>query len=375
MIHDFLQRTFFGNTIEAYCWFVGISLVGLIFKQLISKSLAYLGYKVLPKYAKEVGYEKFLALLKKPLGIFILLITFYVAFDRLEFPGEWNLVPAEKFGLRMTLFSTFQIAIIFSLTWTFLRLVDFFGLILMYRASLTESKSDDQLVSFIRESIKVVLVIFSIFFMLGTVFKLNVASLIAGLGIGGLAIALAAKESLENLLGSFTIFLDKPFTVGDTIKVGSIEGVVENIGFRSTRIRTGEKTIITVPNKKMVDGELDNLSMRTQRRVKFDISLVYETTAQQFKNIVADIQAYIDNHPQLYKLDNRVRLFDFGNSGINIQIVYFVDTQDSDIYLNTREEINYKIMEIVKKHGSDFAYPTMSLMMKPAYTKVPAEEK
>jgi MscS family membrane protein len=364
MIHDFLQRTFFGNTLAAYCWFVGISLVGLIFKQLISKSLAYLGYKVLPKNAKEVGYEKFLALLKKPLGIFILLITFYVAFDRLEFPEEWNLVPAEKFGLRMILFTTFQIAIIFSLTWTFLRLVDFFGLILMYRASLTESKSDDQLVSFIRESIKVVLVIFSIFFMLGAVFKLNVASLIAGLGIGGLAIALAAKESLENLLGSFTIFLDKPFTVGDNIKVGSIEGVVENIGFRSTRIRTGEKTIITVPNKKMVDGELDNLSMRTQRRVKFDVSLVYETTAEQFKNIVADIQAYIDNHPQLYKLDNRVRLFDFGNSGINIQVVYFVDTQDSDIYLNTREEINYKIMEIVKKHGSDFAYPTMAVVMK-----------
>jgi MscS family membrane protein len=364
MIHAFLQRTFLGNTLESYCWFVGIALIGLVFKQLISKSLAYLGYKILPKYAKEVGYEKFLALLKKPLGIFILLITFYIAFDRLEFPGEWNLVPVEKFGLRMALFSTFQIAIIFSLTWTFLRLVDFFGLILMYRASLTESKSDDQLVSFIRESIKVVLVIFSLFFILGTVFKLNVASLIAGLGIGGLAIALAAKESIENLLGSFTIFLDKPFTVGDHIKIGSIEGTVENIGFRSTRIRTGEKTIVTMPNKKMVDGELDNLSLRTQRRAKFDISLVYETTAEQFKNIVADIQAYIDNHPQIYKLDNRVRLFGFGDSGINIQVVYFVDTKDNDIYLNTREEINYKIMEIVQKHGSDFAYPTTAVVMK-----------
>lgn len=364
MIHAFLQRTFLGNTLEAYCWFFGISLVGLIFKQLLSKGVAYIGYKLLPKNAKNIGYDKFLDLVKKPLGIFILLVTFYVAFDRLEFPGQWNLVPVEKFGLRMVLFSTFQIAIIFSLTWTFLRLIDFFGLILMHKAALTESRADDQLVSFIKESIKVVIGILSIFFIMGAVFKLNVASLIAGLGIGGLAIALAAKESLENLMGSFTIFLDKPFTVGDVIKVGSVEGTVEHIGFRSTRLRTPEKTYLTVPNKKMVDGDLDNLTMRLQRRVKFDISLLYETTAEQFKSIVADIQAYIDNHPHIYTVENKVTLYSFGDSGINIMITYFVDTQDNDIYLNVRQEVNYKIMEIVQKRGSDFAYPTTTVVMK-----------
>ena len=364
MIHAFLQRTFLGNTLEAYCWFLGIALIGLIFKQLLSKGLAYAGYKLLPKNAKNIGYDKFLELVQKPLGIFVLLITFYLAVDRLEFPGEWNLVPAEKFGFRMVLFSIFQIAIIFSLTWTFVRLIDFFGLILMHKASLTESKADDQLVSFIKESIKVVIGILAIFFVLGAVFKLNVASLIAGLGIGGLAIALAAKESLENLMGSFTIFLDKPFTVGDNIKVGSIEGTVEHIGFRSTRIRTAEKSYLTVPNKKMVDSELDNLTLRLQRRVKFDISLVYETTSEQFKNIVSDIQAYIDNHPQIYTVENKVRLYNFGDSGVNILITYFVDTRDNDIYLNVREEINYKIMEIVQKRGSDFAYPTNTVILR-----------
>ncbi len=364
MMHDFLQRTFLGNTLEAYCWFLGIALVGLIFKRVISKGLALIAYKLLQKHAKVIGYEQLLALLSKPLGIFILLVTFYIAFDRLEFPNEWNLVPVEKFGLRMFIFATFQVGIIVSLTWTFLRFVDFFGLILMHRASLTETKSDDQLVSFIRESIKVLVVILSFFLILGAVFKLNIASLIAGLGIGGLAIALAAKESLENLLGSFTIFLDKPFTVGDAVKIGSVEGTVEHIGFRSTRIRTPERTYLTVPNKKMVDSELDNLSLRTQRLVKFDVSLIYETTTEQFKNIVADIQAYIDNHPQTYTVDNRVRLFSFGDSSINIMVIYFINTKDNDIYLNVREEINYKIMEIVKKRGSDFAYPTTTVMLK-----------
>lgn len=364
MIHAVFQRTFLGNTLEAYCWFLLIILIGLVFKKLLSKGLAYLAYKVFKKHATGVGYEKFLALLKNPFELFILFITFYLAMDRLEFPQEWHLAPVEKFGVRMILFSIFQIAIISSLTWAFLRLIEFFSLILLYRTSLTESRVDDQLVSFVKESLKVIVVILCFFFILGTVFKLNVASLIAGLGIGGLAIALAAKESLENLLGSVTIFLDRPFTVGDLIKVGELEGNVESIGFRSTRLRTAEKTYVTVPNKKLVDGELDNLSMRLQRRAKFDISLTYETSMEKFKNIVADIQAFIDNHPHIYKVENRVRLYSFGNSGVNLMVIYFVDSRDYDIYLNVREEINYKIIEIVEKHGSSFAYPTTAVFMK-----------
>ncbi|MGZ4049646.1 MAG: mechanosensitive ion channel family protein, partial [Bacteroidia bacterium] len=213
-----------------------------------------------------MGYEKLLALLKKPLGIFILLISFYFAFNILTFPAEWNFTTIDHFGLRMLLYRAYQIGIIVTLTWVVLRVIDFFGLVLIYRASLTESKTDDQLVPFIKESIKVIVTIMAVFFILGAVFKLNIASLIAGLGIGGLAIALAAKESLENLLGSFTIFLDKPFVIGDLIRVGTLEGTVEKIGFRSTRLRTPEKSYVTVPNKKLVDGELDNLSLRIQRR-------------------------------------------------------------------------------------------------------------
>lgn len=364
MIQDILHRTFLGNTLENFCWFAGIILVGLVFQRLLSKLLTLFVFKFLQKYSKGVGYDKLLVLLKKPMGIFILLVSIYFAFDRLTFPSEWNLVSIENFGLRLILYRSFQILLIGTITWILLRVIDFFGLVLMYRASLTESKSDDQLVPFLIESIKVIVVILSIFFTFGAVFKLNIASLIAGLGIGGLAIALAAKESLENLLGSFTIFLDKPFVIGDLIQVGNVIGNVEKIGFRSTRIRTIEKSYVTLPNKKLVDGELDNLSLRTQRRAMFNIGLAYETKPEQLKSIVSETQNYIDAHSHTLNGETRVRFHDLNSSAINIMIVYFVDTMEYDVYLNVREEINYKIMEIVAKNGSSFAYPTQTVYLK-----------
>lgn len=361
-IYDNLQGTFLGNTIASYCWFVGIILLGLIFQRLLSKLLTLFVFRFLKKYSQEVGYEKFLVLTKKPMGILILLITFYLAFDRLEFPREWNLVSVESFGLKMIIFRLFQIAIVISITWILLRMIDYFGLILIHRTSLTESKSDDQLVPFIKEAIKVIVVIFSVFFILGAIFKLNIASLIAGLGIGGLAIALAAKESLENLLGSFTIFLDKPFVVGDLIQIGDLIGNVERIGFRSTRIRTLEKSFVTVPNKKLVDGELDNLSLRTQRRAKFNVALSYETTVEQFQKIVPEIQKIIDDHSHTLNGETRVRMYNFDTNAINILVIYYVNTMEYDVYLNVRQEINFKIMEIIQKHGSSFAHPSPAII-------------
>jgi MscS family membrane protein len=364
MFNDISQIPFIGNPIINYVWFVCIILGGIIFQKLLSKALTYLVFKILQKYSKGVGYDKLLELMNKPMGVFIILMSLYFAFDRLTFPVEWNFVSIEHFGLRMVLSRLFQITIAVSVTWMILRLTDFFGLVLMFRASLTESKSDDQLVPFIKEALKVIIMIFSLFFILGTIFELNIASLVAGLGIGGLAIALAAKESLENLLGSFTIFLDKPFVIGDLVRLGSLEGHVEKIGFRSTRIRTLEKSYVTVPNKKLIDSELDNLSLRIQRRAKFNIGLTYETSSEKFKIIISEIKKFIDDHPNTLNGETRVRLHEFDASAIVIMIVYFVDTLEYDVYLDVREEINYKIIEIVKGNGSNFAYPTTAVVMK-----------
>jgi MscS family membrane protein len=173
---------------------------------------------------------------------------------------------------------------------------------------------------------------------------------------------MASKESLENLLGSFTIFLDKPFTVGDTVTVGSITGTVEKVGFRSTRLRTFDKSLVTLPNKKMIDAELDNLGMRPVRRVKFNIGLTYETTNEQMKSIVSDIQHLVDQHEKTNK-DGKVRFQEFGSSSLDILVMYFVDSPSWDNLIDVKEDINYKIMEIVKKHNSDFAFPSTTVYL------------
>ena len=194
--------------------------------------------------------------------------------------------------------------------------------------------------------------ILGFFIILGKIFEVDVTALATGLGIGGIAIAMASKESLENLLGSFTIFFDRPFTVGDIVTAGSVTGVVEKVGFRSTRIRTFDKSIVTVPNKNMISAELDNLGERPVRRAKFMIGLTYDSTIEQIKAIVTDIQKMIDIHPKTNQ-DARVRFQEFGGSSLDIMIIYYVDSPKWDDFIDTKEDINYQIMEIVQKHKCD----------------------
>ena len=253
-----------------------------------------------------------------------------------------------------------SLLIILTVFWTLLRVVDYVGVRLKYRAEKTESKVDDQLIPFAIEIGKVLVVIFGVLIILSNIFDVNVAALAAGLGVGGVAVALASKESLENLLGSFTIFFDKPFQVGDVITVGAITGVVEKVGFRSTRVRTFDKSVVTVPNKNLVNAELDNLGLRPVRRVKFNIGLLYNTSVDQIKNIVNDIQKLLDEHPDTTQ-EGKVRFLEFGDSSLNIMILYFTNGPDWEVMINTQQEINFKIIEIVKKHGSDFAFPTRSI--------------
>jgi MscS family membrane protein len=150
--------------------------------------------------------------------------------------------------------------------------------------------------------------------------------------------------------------------VGDIVKVGTVTGVVEKVGFRSTRIKTFDRSIVTVPNKKMVDAELDNLGLRPVRRVKFHIGLTYSTSTDQIKEIVKEIQEMINIHPKTND-DGKVRFQEFGASSLDILILYYVDSPKWEDLINAKEDINYKIMDIVKKHNSDFAFPSTSVYL------------
>lgn len=360
---DFLNKIYFGNTVQQYLWFVGILMFGFIFLRFISKILSRLLFKLFKKFASEVKGEKFVELLLKPIELLLTVSIIYIAINHLSYPLKEVVFSRKNSAIEFidVIDKLFLFFVIISFNWIVLRIIDFVALVLAYKASLTESKSDDQLVPFVRELFKILTIIVGAFVLLGMVFEINVLTLITGLGIGGIAIALAAKDSLENLFGSFTIFLDKPFVVGDLVKVDGIEGTIEKVGFRSTQIRSMDKSIITVPNKKMIDNALENLTLRNFRRVKFTLSLTYETTPQQIKLITDDINNLINNHPNIK--EESIAIFEeFGDYSLNLMVLYFIEMMDYYPYLKIKEDLNYQITKIVHKHGSSFAYPTRTII-------------
>lgn len=363
---SFLNQVILGNSIKSYLLFIGIILFGLILKRLISKILSKLIFTLFKSFAKQVRADKFVELLIGPLQFLIMVIVFYVAINQLNYPLNEVIFKRtiNKSDYTVTIIEIldkiFIFLIIYSAFKILLRVIDFISLVFEYKASLTESKSDDQLVPFLRELFKIITIIFGVFFVMGAVFNLNVATIIAGLGIGGLAIALAAQDTLQNLLGSFTIFADKPFVVGDFVHVAGYDAIVEKVGFRSTIVRTVDKTLVIIPNKKMIDGPLENLTLRNLRRVKFNVGVLYGTSEIVIRNITKQIKAYIDDHHET-SMDTIVVFDSFGESSLNIQVLYYIEIVDYDIYMRIKEEINFKIMEIVTNNGSDFAFPSKTL--------------
>jgi len=355
---DYLDSTFWGNSVENYLWAVGIILVALVFKRLISKKLGQVVFKIF-KRDKGDGFlnlDQFFDLMIKPIELLIVFVGLAFAVKMLHFPA------GEDVDIERLVDITLQICLVVSVTWSILRLIDFIGLVLMQQAEKTETTTDDQIIQFVKEALKIFTYLFAFLFTLGAVFQLNIGAMVAGLGIGGLAIALAAQDTLQNVIASFIIFFDKPFVVGDYIKVQGISGVVEKIGFRSTRIRTLEKSFLTIPNNMLISNVLDNMSLRTFRRSKFQVGLTYDTAIDQIKAIVRDVQAYIDGHEKTNQ-DGLVRFEEFGDSSLNLTILLYVDTKNYDEYMMVVEDINFRIMEIVKEHGSDFAFPSTTVYL------------
>jgi MscS family membrane protein len=357
-----LEQVFWGNTLKQYIIFAAIIFLGLLFKRIISKVLGKLIFKLFGKFADEAHSDTFIGLLLKPIEFFITIFSLFIATKQLSRPFE-NVLYAYKKSKVNEVFTVgelsdkiFLFLIIFSTFKIILRVIDFVAYVLLLNAAKTKNKSDDQLVPFLKELLKFLIAFIGFFVLLGYVFEVNAVSLITGLGIGGIAIAMAAKDSLENLLGSFLIFMDKPFTVGDIVRVDGVEGTIERVGFRSTVLRSPDKTTFVIPNRSMIDGVLENLTLRNARRVKFDIGLTYETNTEDVKKIIDDIANYLDAHPKV--TDSTVGFDSFGDSALNVQVVYFVPMKKDFDLLKVKEEVNFKVIEIVQANRSDFAYPT-----------------
>ena len=349
-----LTRTFLGNTFESYLWCAGILVAGLLFKRILSRWISAAIFRFFSKRSHDVGASAFVSLLSAPFQFLIMVILIYFACSRLTFPQEWQLASGETFGLRFVLDHLYKGLLVAGATWLVMRSVDFAGMVLIARAHRTNNHTDDQLVPFLKEAVKVLLGGIGFLIMLAVAFNLDIVSLVTGLGIGGLAFALAAKETLENLLGSFTIFLDKPFVVGDQVKVGAIEGVVESIGFRSTRIRALDRMLVTVPNKRMVDAELINETDREFRRYRCLLQLNPEVKIDDLEAFLTNLRAFLTQRPHL-EGQPQVHLKGISTTGLEVQVIAVLRLPDAEIFAAEQELINIKIIELVQQHHLSFS--------------------
>jgi small-conductance mechanosensitive channel len=189
----------------------------------------------------------------------------------------------------------------------------------------------------------------------------NVAGLLAGLGIGGLAVALAGKETLANLFGSVAVLLDRPFQVGDLIRQGEVEGTVEKIGLRSTRVRTPDGFLVSIPNQNVTTSDVVNLSARPTRRQVFTLGLVYDLSAAQMRQAVEMVREVIASHPQT--ADAWVHWKDFGESSLDIQVVYWSKAEAMNDFLDALQDLNCGIKERLDAAGFGFAFPTRTVLL------------
>jgi MscS family membrane protein len=190
-------------------------------------------------------------------------------------------------------------------------------------------------------------------------FKVGV--FLTSLGIAGMAIALAAQDTIANLFGSFVVVIDQPFKVGDYVKIGAAEGTVEDIGLRSTKIRTSARTLIVIPNKAVAGEAITNFTRMPQRRVDQTLGLGYDATPEKLEAVLADLRQALAADPRVHPGSTTVRFAGFGESSLDIQIVYFSANPDWGKHMELREELNLKFMRIVAAHGLSFAFPTQTV--------------
>lgn len=247
--------------------------------------------------------------------------------------------------------------------WASYRLVDIVGKYMTERALQSVSKHDDLLVPIIVRTLKIFIIVAGIV-AFAHQFSKDPASLLTGLGLGGLAFALAAKDVVANVFGSITILLDRPFRIGDWVTIGEIDGNVESVGIRSTRIRTFYNSLITVPNSAITNTHVDNMGRRRYRRIKTTLGVAYDTPPETIDAFCEGIRELIRKHPYTRKDYYHVYLNDFGESSLNILLYCFVETPEWGTELRERHRLLVDIIRLARALDVEFAFPTRTLFMR-----------
>jgi MscS family membrane protein len=263
-------------------------------------------------------------------------------------------------GAQATLRGVEQALFIAAIAWVALRVIDVFGhrvetlLVVQGRVSATG------LVPIGRRVVKVAVWLLAALAVLQNL-GFEVTGLIAGLGVGGLAVALAAQKTLENWFGAFTLATDEPVKVGDFCRFGDRVGVVEEIGLRSTRVRTLARTIVSVPNADFAALQLENFTKRDQMWLKLMLGVRYETTPDQLRFLLAELRRLLLAHPKVLPDPARVRFVGFGAYSLDLELFAYVETTDWNEFLAIREDIFLRIMDVVEASGTGFAFPSQTV--------------
>ncbi len=254
--------------------------------------------------------------------------------------------------------NVYHVMVAVTVTWLIARLVD--AIIKEYLIPLTEkteSTMDDQIIPVVRKGLRAAIWILGIIVALNNA-GYNVGALLAGLGIGGLALAMAAKDTVSNIFGGITIFTDKPFKVNDRVKIGGFDGIITEVGIRSTRLKTFEGRIVTIPNSKFTDGMIENVSVEPWRKVTLNLGLVYDTPADKMEKAMELLKEIAASNVALE--ENTVIGFNkFGDFALGILFIYYIKSGEEII--GTQTAINLEIMRKFGEHGLEMAFPTQTV--------------
>jgi MscS family membrane protein len=346
---EWLNYTLLDNSVAHWLWFIGILLSGVLLKKGLSLTVSRTVYRVIKSEAGNIPLAEFVRLTRRPFELLIILLAIYSAFDRLTVPVEWDLHPATEPGLLRTIERVFLTLMAGAMGWLGIRVIKFVALVAKQQALETHSPIDDQLVPFLKDTAILFWVLTCFFLMLNKVFEVNVWALITSLGIGGLVVALAARETIENLIASVAIMVERPFSVGDAITLGTVSGDVEQVGFRSTRLRADDGSLVSIPNRLLTSQTLENTTQRTHRRAKFYLRLPYNTSTTNLESLLLNLKTTLSQSPVSPDKETTVRLDNFGESGLEVLVIYHVKTASWKEFMQVREEINFKFIQAAQQ--------------------------
>lgn len=334
----------------------------LVFLGLVSRRLIiaiFRGYlNTLAKKTEADWDDELVRYVPAPLSALAQIGLWYVAALLLQLPDK----PAP---IRATVLEGLKIAVSLGVTWLAFRLVDVLAGTLARAADKTESKIDDQLVPLARRTLKIVIGLTAAVMILQN-YGYSVTSIVASLGVGGLALALAAQDTVANFFGSVVVFTDRPFQVGDWVQFDDVEGTVEEVGFRTTTIRRFDKSTTMVPNSRFSTSAITNHSRRNLRRISFMVGVTYDTSRTQMSELLERLRTVVRDHEGIDQSFHFVHFTSLAATSLDVQVYCFSKSTDWVSFLKTQESLLLRIMAVVEELGLDFAFPTQTVHLRDA---------